>query len=500
MFLNLILIIILNKYIKSVIVLPIYTLPIENYKNSNANKTIQEHTFNSLYKSSFYTIIQIGQPLQTIPLLIKQEPNLLIITSINSIKNCKSYQYIDTFNFSETFLASNNFSFYNENNSDSFILNKCNFGQFYEAEEVCNCNETFLFYRDFCLCEKIKKEKLSFNLVRNSEDNITGEIGLNLYDTNKGSFNSFLNILKRNDLINNYNWYFDVNNKTNETKLILGGLPHEIQSFNYYEDDLMYCKVESSNYLIYWKIRFNKIFALNDDLLASLKYFDDTVIEFKFDINIIIGTDQYSNYLFKILEEYFIDKKCFIEIIIDYQNNSNKLKFIYCKNEKYIYGELYYLVPTIFFYSNDFNYTFEINSKDLLEKKDDYIYLKIAFSVKGNNVWKLGKLFSLKYKFVFNPETKQVGFYLRESSQNISKEKRIENLDKIKYSNNFIFLKILAIITLIILLSFLGIKYYKILCNFKRQKRKNEITLINEYKYDSNSKEKEMTSLNNNND
>ena len=309
-----------------------------------------------------------------------------------------------------------------------------------------------------------------------------------------------MNILKRNDLINNYNWYFDVNNKTNETKLILGGLPHEIQSFNYYEDDLMYCKVESSNYLIYWKIRFNKIFALNDDLLASLKYFDDTVIEFKFDINIIIGTDQYSNYLFKILEEYFIDKKCFIEIIIDYQNNSNKLKFIYCKNEKYIYGELYYLVPTIFFYSNDFNYTFEINSKDLLEKKDDYIYLKIAFSVKGNNVWKLGKLFSLKYKFVFNPETKQVGFYLRESSQNISKEKRIENLDKIKYSNNFIFLKILAIITLIILLSFLGIKYYKILCNFKRQKRKNEITLINEYKYDSNSKEKEMTSLNNNND
>ena len=150
------------------------------------------------------------------------------------------------------------------------------------------------------LSKSITKEQLSFNLVRNAEDNITGEIGLNLYDTNKRSFNSFLNTLKRNNLIKNYNWYFDVNIKTNETKLIIGGLPHEIQPFNYSEEDLLYCKVESSNYLIYWKIKFNKIFALNDDLLASLKYFDDTVIEFKFDTNIIIGTDEYANYLYKI--------------------------------------------------------------------------------------------------------------------------------------------------------------------------------------------------------
>ena len=109
MFLNLILIFILNKYIKSEIVLPIFTLPIENYKNSKDNKDILENAFNSFYKSSFYTIIQLGQPLQTIPLLIKQEPNLLILSSINSIENCISYQYRDTFNFSSNFFTKNNF-------------------------------------------------------------------------------------------------------------------------------------------------------------------------------------------------------------------------------------------------------------------------------------------------------------------------------------------------------------------------------------------------------
>ena len=105
----------------------------------------------------------------------------------------------------------------------------------------------------------------------------------------------------------------------------------------------------------------------------------------------------------------------------------------------------------------------------------------------------------MKYKFVFNTETKQVGFYLRESSQNITREKSKQNYDKIKYSNNYMYLKIIIIIALIILFSFLGIKYYRIVCNFRRKNRKNEITLINYYKYDSKDNEKEMISMNNNN-
>ena len=500
MFLNLIFILILNENILSEIVLPIYPLSQENYKlYNNINITKQQETINSFQQSQFYTTIQVGHPFQTIPLLIKLEPNLLIISSINSKKNSSSYLYTDTFNFSDSFYIKNNFTFYDEKKSDTFILNKCDYGKFYEAEEICDCNETFLFYGDLGFSKNIKMEKIFFNLVRNAEDNITGEIGLNLYDTNKRSFNSFLNILRRNKVINNYNWYFDVNNKTNETKLIIGALPHETLPLIYSEDDLMYSKVVSSNYLIYWKIRFTKIFAFNSDLFASLKYFDDAEVEFKFDSDIIIGTDEYFDYLYVVLGDYIYNNKCFSIRINDYKNNSDKLKFIYCKNERFLYEELYSsLLPTIFLVSNEFNYTFELNSDDLLIIKDEYIYLRILFSDKGNKVWKLGKIFSMKYKFVFNPETKQVGFYTRVlSSKNITKEKSNKALHEQNNSNKSLTYKIFIIICLFILLSFLMIKYYKIICNMTRQKRKNEIILINGYKYYEKNNVKEIESLNN---
>ena len=122
--LNLIIILILNEFLKSEIVLPIFTLPLDNYKNDNSNKTEQELMMNSFYQSQFYTVIQIGQPAQTIPLLIKIEPNLLIITSINSNSNSSNQQSLYTFNFSESFLEKNNFSFYDEKKSNSFIFMK----------------------------------------------------------------------------------------------------------------------------------------------------------------------------------------------------------------------------------------------------------------------------------------------------------------------------------------------------------------------------------------
>ena len=503
MLLNLIFIFILNAIINSEIVLPIKTLPLENLQEYNSNQTNFEKTINSFYPSQYFTFIQIGHPLQTIPLLIKLEPNLLIVTSINSIKNSPSYQSKYTFNFSETFFSKNDFSFYNEKNSDTFILNQCDYGKFYEAEEICDCNETFSFFGDWELNESLSKEKLFFNLVRNAEDNITGEIGLNLYDTNKRSFNSFLNVLKRNDLINNYNWYFDFNNKTNETKLIIGALPHEIQPLIYSEDDLMYGKVVSSSYLIYWKLRFTKIFALNSDLFASLKYFDDTEVELVYDNNIIIGTDEFEDYLDRVLEDYFFSDKCYNGRIMNYKNKSNRLKFIYCKNERYIFEELKgSLLPTIFLFSHEFNYTFEINSDDLLMVRDEYIYLRILFSEKGNKIWKLGKIFSMKYKFVFNPETKQVGFYLRQTSSSMNKTQ--EKMNKIiqkenKTKKNLIY-KIFLIIFLFIFVAFLLVKYYKAICNIKREKRKNEIILINDAQFYEKNSVKEMISLNNNNE
>ena len=329
MLLNILLIILLNKFTQSVIVLPIYLLPKENYKHNTKNLSLYEKTIDLLYKSHFYTSIELGDPIQKIPVLIKTELNSFIINSFNSIKNSSSYNYIDTFNISELFYINNIFTFYDEKKSKSFILNKCDYSKFYEAEEICDCNETFIFYKDLLLCNKTKKDKIYFQLTRNAEDNITGEIGLNLYDKNKMYYNSFFHILKKYIFINNYNWYFDYDsNLKNEYKLIIGALPHELQPNIYSENQLFYTKAISNNYMIYWRIMFNKIFAVNSDIFASLKYFEDTDIEFKFDNDIIIATEEYSNYIFKILNTYFINKICFNSSINDNKVYSNKLIFI----------------------------------------------------------------------------------------------------------------------------------------------------------------------------
>ena len=217
----------------------------------------------------------------------------------------------------------------------------------------------------------------------------------------------------------------------------------------------MYTKIEMDNYLIYWRMKFNKIFAKNSDIFASLKYFNDTIVEFKFDIDAIIGTDEYFNYLFKILDDFFKNKKCFNDSIIDFKSQTDKLIFIYCKNEKYILNQLNdSLLPIIFLYSIDLNYTFEINSDDLLLIKDEYIYLKILFSAKGNKIWRLGKIFSLKYQFIFNPESKQIGFYknIKQVISSVSEEEgKNKKVEKEKEGNppNYLIYKIILVIILV---------------------------------------------------
>ena len=225
----------------------------------------------------------------------------------------------------------------------------------------------------------------------------------------------------------------------------------------YSENQLLYTKVNSNNYMIYWKMKFDKIFALNCDIFASLKYFENTDIEFKFDSDVIIATDEYKDYIFKIFENYFMNKKCFNISINDYKIYTNKLQFIYCKYEKHFFNELSEsFLPIIYFYSNEFNYTFEIDSSDILFIKEDYIYLKILFNDNNlnNNIWKLGKPFSLKYKFIFNPETKQIGFYNKDYSTK-SENRKIKNNNNDNLINNGNFIRIFFIVIFVILMAYL---------------------------------------------
>ena len=478
-----------------IIVLPLNILPNENYRLSYEINSPQD-IIKREYKSYFFTSLEMGTPIQNIPLILKTEASSFMVTSINSLES-SSYQYRDVFNFSESFFKNNKYDFFNESKSNSFILNKCDYPIFYEADLVCSSNETFLFYQDINLKNKTQKEKVYFELMRNIEDNITGEIGLNIYDINRRSFNSFLNIIKTNQLIDNYNWFFDLSSgDSGKGKIIIGSLPHEVYPENYHSDDLNYGQVNSQSFVNYWRMEFNKIYIKTNNNNNDILYFNDTTIEFKFDSNVIIGGYEYENYILNIFDKYFKEQKCFNDTILAYQYYTNKLKFYYCKKDDNVKKELLALLPDIYFYSYEFNYTLEIKKEDLFIIKNDFIIYKILFSP-NNKVWYLGKPITLKYTFIFNPETKKIGFYTKYYNKKEEDKNNSSDTNNNSFFDN-IFIKIIVVIILCIILVVLGVVIGKFIFGIKRKKRANEL-VDDDYDYrldDENNNKNDKNNIN----
>lgn len=135
-----------------------------------------------------------------------------------------------------------------------------------------------------------------------------------------------------------------------------------------------------------------------------------------------------------------------------------------------IINELKKIILPIKFFTHEYNnYTFEITSEDIIMQKGDYILIKIVFP-DFTYTWTLGKPFSLKYYFLFNPDIKKLGFYVKSDSNNSG-----EN-NTWKYAV-YIILIIVLIAIFVILGIFLGKKIY----GLKRKIRANEMD--DDYEY-----------------
>ena len=163
------------------------------------------------------------------------------------------------------------------------------------------------------------------------------------------------------------------------------------------------------------------------------------------------------------------DGICFKEI--NKFSSYGPYKFFYCNKEKYKEKVKYF--PKLQFYQFDYNYTFELDYKDLFIEKNDKLILLIFFDDVQFD-WFFGKPFLKKYSFLMNPDTKILGFYKKEKNNNNDNEKSSD-----KHRNN-IALKIIIIIIALIILLILGIfigKYY-----FKESKKYKNV-IDEEYDY-----------------
>ena len=128
--LYLIIMLLYMNYIYCIIVLPIDTLPRENYKllyDINSQKDIMDQENRKIY----FTTFEIGNPIQRVPLLIKPKTDYYLITSVFPVKNTTIDNNLKNFNFTDNFFTK--YDFYNENKSNSYILNWCRESESYEA-------------------------------------------------------------------------------------------------------------------------------------------------------------------------------------------------------------------------------------------------------------------------------------------------------------------------------------------------------------------------------
>ena len=447
------------------IIIPIKTLREDNYifKSDNPHKNIMKNYF---FKE-LYTILEIGTPFQKIFLFIStknQDYQVISKTAFKdkNINNLINYKY----NLSNIYYL---YNLFNEQNSKTYKLDNCKdiLGLSDDYETICKSNDSFLFYQDINMTKIIKYDNFIFKLIIETDNNIPGEIGLGIFDKYRDEDNNFLKVLKNLNLIDNYNWYFDINSWENSNgKLVIGSLPHENYPHKYSEDNLIYTNIYIDSYSFRgWRLEFDNIY-INDIYLSMKK------VEFSFDSDIIIGTNELEKKLNKqFFNNLILYKNCFNDTFNIY--SYLWYKFFYCNIN--LKRTLFDLLPSIKFFSNDLKYTFEITKDEIFEIKDNYIYLKIIFPISQNqNYFILGRIFTLKYPFVFNPDLNKIGFY-----------RKINEINKINNNkdNNYNYIKISIIIILFIILLFCILKFINYI-KFNRKKRAKEIS--DGYKYNNN--------------
>ena len=451
------------KKINSYVVFPLKTLEKENYifyKDESEKSILKKY-----YYSDIYTTLEIGNSPKKIPLFLSVPKNIFQVTSSLSGKSF-SLDEPEIYNLLPLFESTNNY-FFNEQKSTSFNYNNEITSS---NKKSCLGNDSISFYNNLDLN---KKEDKIFNfelLLQFQKENISGEIGLSFPDKNENNYylikkTNILNQLKENNLIDNYYWFF-LYDKWNsmDGKLIIGATPDQLYPKKYSKKDLILSNaILDSAIGQNWKIKFRDIYLGNFHL-------KNVTSELVFDSELIIAPKELDTLLLKyFIQDFLNNKTCSQGSFYLKAHYVTTLKYYYCDSS--IKKQLYDAMLNIKLNSKEFNYTFEISKDDLFQIEGNYVFFKILFFIEDFDIWVLGKPFSLKYQFVFSPDTKQIGMY----NPDFVYEKPKKSWNKKK------FWLVFTIIILSIAFTILGIIIGKKIYGLKRKQKANE--LMDDFEY-----------------
>ena len=452
------------------IVFPFKSIPLSTLGVENINENPKEEYNSLIFLDEHYVFrllspLKIGTPPQDIISFVNTYSDILLIGEMLKIPN-KIYP--------QSFYRG-----YHYNESSSFINITFKNNESISDKKEFIGEENIYLYTNINDIKENKYSKISNfkfkieNQIQYNHNVLYGLIiGLILDD--KNSETNFMKQIHNRNLISSYIVSFEYTNET-EGMVIIGKYPHEYLPQKYKEGQYksFYSYQPKTMYLTNFEIEFNEIYSFSNNEKNVLE--KNPRGKLFLNSGLIIGTNEYMKYI----EENFFNH--YINNSICEKNEINNVFYDFiifsCNDNKDFNTEKF---PKLNFNRKTENLTFEFEFKDLFKKINNKYYFLIVFELYGEDIWKIGKPFFLKYTFVYNGDAKTIGFY---EIKNENKNKEENNNLKFELSTVTIVIIILFFLVFIILAIIIAY-YFGKKCNINRKKHANELDDDN-FDYDS---------------
>ena len=317
------------------------------------------------------------------------------------------------------------------------------------------------------------------------KNNNLGVIGLRIPNLVQNYIYPFFESLKSAELVNSFVWtlkFFDNislfdqitynENKNNIIgEFIFGDEPsnYENVEYKYNEKDFFKISPLTTKGYIDWDLEFSNIYLnfREGQNNSQINFLGEKTAEIVINFSIMLGPNYFFDFIKNNFFSQYLSESVCRETTSDYVYNHIECDY----NSSFRVSSF----PDICFEHAGFETTFNLTYKDLFiadKKTNNYIFLIMTKPYYSD--WLLGSVFLRKFQFVFNQDSKTIGYYryIPKSYEENSKENL---LDK----NNSKMIKSIFIIILVIIFSFLLIFFGMIIqrkyFNKNRKIRANEL-------------------------
>ena len=444
------------------------------YNPKNDPEIIQD-VFSFKFSEDIYFNLTIGNPKQSLPILIRldkyelkiKEPNYISILSesfkydgiiMNKIK-CKENFYFMTLNTKEEL---NDFF---HNDKISKLKNEKELVKEYK-------NISFVYLNDTTNNRFLETELLDYEYNKILNHNY-GMLGLR----NRKYENELqlLEILKKSKGIDKSIFSFIFNKDRNSEHLGYLIIGEQFIDYQTEYEEINKTNFALRNGAISWDFNVETIYSKsNKDNLDS--FYDRNVnVELRVELSYIFGTRHYKNFIDKEFFSYLVEKNVckFKHLFIDWSYEA-----YVCDGKSNIFIDYYNnKFPELVFILNNIDDKFVLTKEDLFfknpnNKSDTNIYFSIYFHNIQTTTWRLGRLFLQKYRFSFDHDRSIILYHKRKINNDIKENTVINDQNNERKSH---ILKIIIISFFGLIIFILGIIFHKSIMKLPRKIKANEL-------------------------